>query len=89
MPGFTVWYLLMALAVVGGLLLAILVFLLVGIACGSLPALGWGAVMLECPHCGARTPSNLSECTRCGKSFRDEAALKHPIVDAPKLRTHG
>jgi predicted RNA-binding Zn-ribbon protein involved in translation (DUF1610 family) len=84
--GLVIWALI-ALYVIGGLLLAIFVFLVVGIACGSLPALGWGAVTLECPHCGARTPSNLVECTYCGKSFRDEAAVKHPVIDSPKLRT--
>jgi DNA-directed RNA polymerase subunit RPC12/RpoP len=89
MPGFVISYLLLALAAVAGLLLAILVFLLVGVACGSLPALGWGAVTLECPHCASRTPANLAECTRCGKSFRDEVAAKHPIIDSPKLRPPG
>jgi predicted RNA-binding Zn-ribbon protein involved in translation (DUF1610 family) len=90
MPGMRLFTLVVVAVVVGGgVLLAILVFLLVGIACGSLPALGWGAVSLECPHCGSKTPSNLPECTHCGKSFRDEAAAKHPIIDAPKLRTHG
>jgi hypothetical protein len=89
MPGFAISYLLIALAVVGGLLVAILVFLLVGIACGSLPALGWGVVTLECPHCGARTPSNLAECKRCGKSFRDEAAAKQQAIDSPKLPARG
>jgi len=64
----------------------ILLFVFIGAACGSLPALGWGAVALDCPHCGAKTPSNLPECKKCGKSFREKSDVGHPIIDAPKLR---
>jgi DNA-directed RNA polymerase subunit RPC12/RpoP len=73
-------------AIVGGTLLAILLFVVIGIACGSLPGLGMGSVHLECPHCGRQTPSHLPECTRCGRSFREEVAEDRPLPVPPKLQ---
>jgi hypothetical protein len=70
-------------AAVGGVLLAALLFVLIGVACGSLPDLGWGSVMLDCPHCGRQTPSQLPECRHCGRSFREEAAKAQPRVPPP------
>ena len=68
----------------GGLVLAGFVFILVGVACGSLPGLGWGSVMLECPHCGQHTPSQLPECKHCRRSFREEVAGARSSAIPPK-----
>lgn len=47
----------------------------------SLPGVG-GTVNLDCPHCGAATPSNLPGCRACGRSFRD------PPDSCAKTSTH-
>ncbi len=85
MPGGMVWALIWFAAAAGGLLLAALLFILIGMACGSLPGLGWGSVMLDCPHCGRQTPSPLPECKHCRRSFRDEAVAAQPPSIPPKL----
>jgi C2HC-type zinc finger protein len=86
MPGGIFWALIWFAATVGGVLLAVLLFILIGVACGSLPGLGRGSVMLECPHCGRQTPSQLPECKHCGRSFREEVAEARPPAIPPKLR---
>jgi len=86
MPGGMVWAFFLFVATVGGLILAAFVFILVGVACGSLPGLGWGSVTLECPHCGRQTPSQLPECKHCRRSFREEVAGIRPQPLPPKLR---
>jgi hypothetical protein len=73
-------------AIVGGTLLAVLLFVVIGIACGSLPGLGLGSVNLECPHCGRQTPSHLPECRHCGRSFREEVSEDRPLPVPPKLQ---
>ena len=73
-------------AAIGAVFLAGFVFILVGVACGSLPELGWGSVTLECPHCGRQTPSQLPECKYCRRSFREEVAPSPPRPVPPKLR---
>jgi hypothetical protein len=78
-------YLLIFFGAIAGLLLAILLFVLIGVACGSLPGLGLGSVMLECPHCGRQTPSQLPECKYCGRSFREESRVARPVIDSPKV----
>jgi hypothetical protein len=71
---------------VGGFLVALFVFLLLGVACSSLPGIGLKRVLLNCPHCGAETPASEPECRHCRKSFREESVVRRPVVDAPKLR---
>jgi hypothetical protein len=73
-------------AITGGLLVAVLLFIVIGVACGSLPGLGLGSVMLECPHCGRQTPSQLPECEHCGRSFREEVTEDRPRAIPPKLQ---
>lgn len=79
--------LLTVLAIGAGIVLAVLVIVLLAIACYGLPTLGLGRVLLDCPHCGAPTPANDGECRVCRRSFRDESMVVRPVVDAPKLRT--
>ncbi|MGE5193555.1 MAG: hypothetical protein ACM3U2_13760 [Deltaproteobacteria bacterium] len=86
MPGGFLWVFFWLAAAVGGVLLAGLLFILIGVACGSLPGLGWGSVMLECPHCGRQTPSQLPECKHCRRSFREEVSEDQPRSIPPKLR---
>ncbi len=86
MPGGIFWALIWFVVAVGGVLVGGLLFILIGVACGSLPGLGWGSVMLECPHCGRQTPSQLPDCKHCGRSFRDEVAEGRPQSIPPKLR---
>jgi len=69
-----------------GLVLGGFLLVLIGVACGALPELGWGSVMLDCPHCGRQTPAQLPECQHCGRSFREEIAEERPRIDPPKLR---
>lgn len=64
------WY---ALAFVGGVFLLAILYIALGLICAGIPGLGFGVVMLECPHCGNQTPSNRQECKHCGRSFRDPA----------------
>jgi hypothetical protein len=86
MPGGFFWALVWFVATLGGVLLGALLFILIGVACGSLPGLGWGSVMLECPHCGRQTPSQLPECKHCRRSFREEVAEARPPAIPPKLQ---
>lgn len=65
------WY---ALAVVGGIFLLVILYIVIGLICAGMPGLGLGVVMLDCPHCGRQTPSNRQECKHCRGSFRDPAA---------------
>jgi hypothetical protein len=62
------------LAVVGGIFLLIILYIVIGLICAGMPGLGLGVVMLDCPHCGRQTPSNRQECKQCGRSFRYPAA---------------
>jgi hypothetical protein len=77
-PG--LWY-----AVLIGVPVALFLFVLIGVACTSLPSVGLGAVPLECPHCGAESPSCEAKCTKCGKSFREEAPGARPVINSPKI----
>lgn len=69
------------------LFLALVLFLVLGVATASLPGIGAGKVMLNCPHCGAETPAQDPECRHCRKSFRDESINHPPVIDAPRLRS--
>ncbi|MSR58363.1 MAG: hypothetical protein EXS05_11915 [Planctomycetaceae bacterium] len=73
--------------IAAGFLLAAFVFVLLGLACSSLPGMKWGGESLNCPHCGAETPARDAECHSCGRSFREESMVVRPVIDAPKLRT--
>jgi len=80
------WAFLGFVAIVGGLIVAALLFIVFGVAFSSLPGLGWGSVMLECPHCGRQTPSQLPNCRHCHRSFREEVAEDQPRSVPPRLQ---
>ena len=86
MYGPVLWALIWIAVAIGGAILAGLLFILFGVACSSLPGLGWGSVTLDCPHCGRPTPSHLAECKHCGRSFREEIAEDRPRPIPPKLQ---
>ena len=73
------------LVIIGVGFVGVLLFILIGVLAGALPALGLGTVSLDCPHCGAKTPSNRQECKFCGKSFRDETGAARSVIESPKL----
>lgn len=78
-------YLFWGLLFVGGGVLAVFLFILIGVACSALPKLGYGKVPLNCPHCGAETPATEGECQHCRRSFREEAIVPRQVIDSPKV----
>jgi len=74
MIGPMLWALLWFVAAVGGLLLAAFLFILIGVACGSLPGLGLGSVLLECPHWRPADAVAPPEWQTVRRSFREEVA---------------
>ena len=78
-------YLFWLLLFVGGALLAVFLFILIGVAWSGLPSLGFGRVPLNCPHCGAETPATEAECQHCRRSFREESTVHRPVIDCPKV----
>lgn len=86
MPADLLSYLFTVLISILGIVLGGFLLVVLGVACSSLPGLGLGSVMLECPHCGRQTPSHLPDCKHCGRSFREEVAEERPRVEPPKLR---
>lgn len=89
MPWFLIGNLIWLLVLGSGLVLALLVIFLIGVAGASLPGVGISRVMLNCPHCGADTPASEPECRSCRRSFREESTRYKPVIDAPKLRMTG
>lgn len=75
------------LVLLSGMILALLVIFLIGVAGASLPGVGLSRVTLNCPHCGAETPASEPECRMCRRSFREESTHRRPVIDAPKLRS--
>jgi hypothetical protein len=69
-------------------LLVVIVFVSIVVNSAALPDVGLSKVMLNCPHCGAETPSSELECRHCRRSFREETTRVQPVIDAPKLHAN-